>query len=109
MTSPAEKLAAYHAARRAERVEFVEQQLSWGFNAQDIAADLGIDHNSVAKSMYRAGRPDLARRFEHWDERQPGRHYARGYTCEECGGRRSDCSTKWCIDCRNRVGTRAAA
>lgn len=51
-------------AERAERVAFIEEQLGYGFNTDDIAADLGISRNSVAKSMYRAGRPDLGRRFE---------------------------------------------
>lgn len=50
---------------RAERVAFIEEQIGYGFSTADIAADLGISPNSVARSMYRAGRPDLGRRFEH--------------------------------------------
>lgn len=103
------KLAAYHAAQRAARIEYIEERLSYGFTTADIIDDLGIDRNSIARSMYRAGRPDLARRFEFWPERNPGRNYTKGYACDECGARRSNGSFKWCLSCRNRVGTRAAA
>lgn len=68
-TAGRHRIAQINIARaetqRAERIAFIEEQLGFGFSTADIAADLGISPGSVARSMYRAGRPDLARRFEH--------------------------------------------
>lgn len=107
---PANQLQADEAAEaRAERADWIEDQFGYGFNSADIAADLGITQNSVARSMYRAKRPDLARRFERWERPSSNRNYSHGYTCDGCGDRRSNNSVKWCLRCRNRFGTRAAA
>lgn len=100
--------AARQAEERAERVEFVETQLGYGFTTDDIAADLGITHNAVARSLYRAGRPDLARRFNEWHSRNPMQKYTKGYRCEVCARPRSNESQHWCRACLDS-GVRVAA
>lgn len=65
---------------RAETVEEVEFLMSLGEPAEKIARRLGIHPESVARSLHRAGRPDLARKFRN---RRGDRH--RKHNCADCG------------------------
>lgn len=51
------------AEKRAERVAEIEHLLSQGDGPDQIALRLERSHTSLTRSMYRAGRPDLAALF----------------------------------------------
>lgn len=48
---------------RLRRVAEVEESLSYGIEPRRIAADYGIKPDSLARTMHRAGRHDLAAKF----------------------------------------------
>jgi hypothetical protein len=54
---------------REERTGEVAMMLGAGRAPEAIARAYGVRQNSLARSMWRLGRPDLARRIETWDER----------------------------------------
>lgn len=108
-TQQRQDIAERAAQARADRIEFIEEQLSYGFDADTIAADLGIKKSAIYRSMYRAGRPDLARHFlDHERTRNPRRHFSRGLVCDRCGAPRANNSKKWCRKCWDSIGARAA-
>lgn len=77
--------------RRAALVEDVEWLLDSDETPSTIAARYGIASASVARALYRAGRPDLARRFENADIRRcatcPNHCTARATRCRQCNAR----------------------
>lgn len=103
-----QSMIARYARQRAERIEFIDEQLSYGFSAAMIADDLGVTASTISRAMYRAGRPDLGRRFsDRTRTRRASRHFSRGYTCTRCGARRSDNSETWCRKCWDSIGAAA--
>jgi hypothetical protein len=64
---------------QAADIEEVEFLSSFGLNADDIAQRIGKRPEALARSLYRAGRVDLARPF--W-QRRPD---AATRSCSDCG------------------------
>ena len=95
--------AAAHAAaaslaaaeqRRLDRIEDVEFLIGQGYEAQTVADRLGIAPGTLAKSLTRAGRNDLARPFWRADRLQ------KLGTCRFCGGDTSRKTNTCCQQCR---------
>ena len=80
---------------RAERIAFIEEQLSYGFTAADIAADLDRSPAVIERTAYRAGRPDLAAIFRRI---APPSHLRKGRACTTCGKPCSDRAER-CFEC----------
>lgn len=94
------------AERRAERIAGIESDLAIGIEPARIAADLGIQRDSLGRYLDRAGRHDLASRF--YLTSRPKNGYSRGYTCIDCGGRRHNQSRQRCFTCEIAARRRAA-
>lgn len=74
---------AHAQAALAERIEIIEEYLACGVEPDRIAADFGIQQESLWRQLHRWGRHDLAARFDH---RKPREHYyTAGKTCITCG------------------------
>ena len=84
--------ATQASLRRDAIAEDVEWLLSAGVGHTEIAARLKLKPGSVARALYRAGRPDLARPFNSLHVRSRDRQ------CVDCGGRCSHTSTR-CTAC----------
>lgn len=87
---------------RETLVDEVEHLLSFGQSPASIADSLGIQSDSVARGLFRAGRNDLAVKFEQVRSR-------RHQSCVDCGARTSDPRHPRCrsCGCREREANRA--
>jgi hypothetical protein len=65
---------------QAADIEEVEFLTRFGLGTDDIARRLGKQPGSLARSLYRAGRPELARPF--WRQ---GRAERASMSCADCG------------------------
>lgn len=61
----AAKVGAAHSIKRNDRAEDVAELFSWGVTPERVTERLGVTAGTLARSLYRAGRPDLAKPFEH--------------------------------------------
>jgi len=77
---------------RAVVLAEVEFMLDGGESPTRIAQALGIKPDSVAKSLWRSGRPELAVKFEQTRSR-------RHQKCVDCGARTSDPRHPRCRTC----------
>lgn len=93
----AAKLRVHNGWGRDELVNEVEFLTSCGTSPAQIVNQIGIQPGSIAKSLTRAGRRDLARPF--WPLKQHYQHAAKD--CADCGTRISGESTR-CRPCANR-------
>lgn len=92
---PARKRAA---VIRAERIELVEDYLLCGIDPKRIAADFGISCESLARSMRRAGRDDLANRVHVARYRD---YRSKHKKCPDCGIEITDRAST-CDPCQRR-------
>lgn len=77
---------------RAVVLEEVEFMLGFGERPNRIADALGLKEGSVSKALYRAGRPDLAVKFE---RARPERNHP----CVDCGSHVSNPRAPRCRPC----------
>lgn len=77
---------------KAVVLEEVEHMLSFGEGPNRIAEALGIQVGSVAMSLWRSGRPELAVMFE---RAKPERNHP----CVDCGDRVSNPRAQRCRPC----------
>ena len=87
----------YVETRRADLVEDVEFLLQHGADLDEVSKRLGRSVGALARGLYRAGRPDLARPFERL------RKYRERGACEDCCAETSRFGRR-CVPCslRNR-------
>lgn len=57
------RLKAMTDAQKRHYPEEVESMLFLGFSSRDIARAMGVKPKTVERSLYRYGRPDLAKRY----------------------------------------------
>lgn len=71
-------------------LEEVEHLLGFGDRPRRIAAQLGMQPEAIARALYRADRPDLARAFERIrGPRRTKRSPRPTHPCPGCGGQAS--------------------